>query len=75
MYLPYLREEVSQGDIFGGLAYRYVYQEPLAPEPQIRSRIIRAMLLTYDCEYDKPEAAYVYMGEVRPLERVRHFRA
>ena len=32
--------------------------------------MIRAMLLTYDCEYDKPDAAYVYMGEVRPMNEI-----
>ena len=70
MYLAALREEVSQGDIFDGLLYQYVYQEPSAPEPTIRSRVIRAMLITADCEYDKPNSAYVYLGEVRPLSEI-----
>ena len=70
MYLTALREKVSQGDIFQSLVYRYVYQETQASDPMIRSRLIRAMLLTYDCEYDKPEAAYVYMAELRLLEEI-----
>lgn len=70
MYLPSLREEVSQGDIFNDLVYRYIYQEPSDPDPQIESRVIQAMLLTYDCEYDKPDAAYIYMGEVRPMNEI-----
>ncbi len=70
MYLPIRREEVSQGDIFDGLVYQYVYQEPDASEPAIRARVIRAMVMTADCEYDKPNSAYVYMREVRPLEEI-----
>lgn len=70
LYLPALREEISQGDIFDGLIYQYVYQESSAPEPVIRSRVIQAMLITADCEFDKPSSAYVYLGEVRPLSEI-----
>jgi len=70
MYLPSLREEVSQGDVFDALAYRYVYQRPDAPEPEIMVRVIRAMLLTADCEYDKPISAIVYVGEVRLMSEI-----
>ena len=70
MFLPTLREEISQGDVFDGLVYRYVYDEPSAPEPVLRSRVIRAMLITADCEFDKPGSAYVYLGEVRPLSEI-----
>jgi hypothetical protein len=67
MYVPALREEVSQGDVFDALVYRYVYQESAESEPKILERRIRAMLLSYDCEYDKLDAANVYMGEVRAM--------
>lgn len=70
MYLPTSREEISQGDVFDSLLYRYVYDEPTTPKPVLRSRVIRAMLITADCEFDKPGSAYVYLGEVRPLSEI-----
>lgn len=70
MYLAELREEVSQGDIFQDLVYQYITQDAQDPEPRILSRVLRAMLLTYDCEYDKRDAAFVYVGELRPLEEI-----
>ncbi len=70
MYLSSLRADVSQGDLFDTLVYRYVYQRSDAPEPEIMAREIKAILLTADCEYDKPAASFVYVGEVRPMSEI-----
>lgn len=66
MYLEELSSEVSQGDIFEGL--------PLAPaaggQGTVEVRRVRAILLTQDCEYDKPSTAAVLIAEVLPLSAV-----
>ncbi len=63
MYLEELSGEVSQGDIFERL--------PLAPVADGRGpgevRLVSAILLTQDCEYDKPSTASVLIAEVLPL--------
>lgn len=66
MYLETISSEVSQGDIFEGL--------PFAPAVDGQSaggvRRVRAMLLTQDCEYDKPSTASVLVAEVLPLSAI-----
>ena len=49
MYLQELRGEASQGDVFDCLPIAYVRQEAR----QTAVIDVRAMLITYDCEYDK----------------------
>ncbi len=66
MYLEEVSSEVSQGDIFQSL--------PLASaeegQEQARIRPVQAILLTQDCEYDKPSTLSVLIAEILPLSRV-----
>jgi hypothetical protein len=64
MYLDTVRAEVSQGDIFGRL--------PLASAEGggAALRLACVMLLTQDCEYDKPSTVSVLVAEILPLSGV-----
>ena len=67
LYLAEQRHQISQGDIFGNIpVVRVKFPEgvPILKE-------IRAMLITHDCEFDKPHAAYVLISEVRPLSELK----
>lgn len=64
MYLQELRGEVSQGDIFDSLPLVFARQDGSSLS------FARAILLTYDCEYDKPTTKFVMIAEVRPLAEV-----
>jgi len=66
MYLQELRGEVSQGDIFDSLPISYVRHEGRLSE----FFDLPAMLLTYDCEYDKPATKLVLAVGVFPLAEV-----
>lgn len=66
MYLPTLRGEVSQGDIFDSLPTVYVQRVGLQP----KLGYARSILLTHDCEYDKPRTETVLIAEVWPLAEV-----
>jgi hypothetical protein len=66
MYLDELRGEVSQGDIFDNLPFASVEEW----REQVPVRSARALLLTYDCEYDKPTSFFVLIAEVLPLSGV-----
>jgi hypothetical protein len=67
MYLDQLQEKVSQGDIFDGLPLSHV---AWGTPPHSSLRYVRAILLTYDCEYDKPNCKFVPVAEVKPLSLV-----
>ena len=64
MYLDKASAEVSQGDIFESLPLTSV------EGGQAHMRQVRAMLLTQDCEYDKPSNASVLIAEILPLSGV-----
>ena len=64
MYLDKASAEVSQGDIFESLPLTSV------EGGQAHMRQVRAMLLTQDCEYDKPSNASVLIAEILPLSSV-----
>lgn len=67
MYLDRLQEQVSQGDLFDGLPLAHVdWHTP--PQPSLR--YVRAVLLTFNCEYDKPNCKSVLVAEVKPLDLV-----
>ena len=66
MYLQELRGEVSQGDVFGSLPVAYVRQDAR----RMTALEIPAMLITYDCEYDKPSTKLVMVAGVFPLAEV-----
>lgn len=66
MYLPALRPQISQGDIFDNLPVaRVKYPETV---PVLKE--IRGMLVTHDCEFDKKNSIYVLVTEVRLLKEV-----
>ena len=67
MYLNEIRGEVSQGDVFDSLPLAYVSQESAH---QVLSENARAIVLTYDCEYDKPSTRFVMIAGVFPLAGV-----
>ena len=66
MYLQERRGEVSQGDVFDIL--------PIANVRQAARHLAvintRAMLVTYDCEYDKPSTKFVMVAGIFPLAEV-----
>jgi hypothetical protein len=66
MYLPELRGEVSQGDVFDSLPIVYARQEARGPAVLDTA----AILVTYDCEYDKPSTKLVMVAGVFPLAEV-----
>ncbi len=65
MYLQELRGEVSQGDIFDNLSIVYVRQD--GERVALNTRV---MLITYDCEYDKPSTKLVLVADIFPLAEV-----
>ena len=70
MYEPQLRLEISQGDIFDAVPIPYVSQHPETGTFVTEVRLVRAMMLTHDCEFDKPQNGWVIMAEVRPLAEI-----
>src|SRR5437763_11774236 len=64
-YLAEPRETVSQGDLFGEVTFaRVVATGEVCTFSTDR---YPAMLLSHDCEYDKPRVEFVLMARVRPL--------
>lgn len=70
MYERELRAEVSQGDILDQVPIPYVSLGSGAEQPSTRIVLARVMLLTHDCEYDKPNNDYVIVAAIRPLAEV-----
>lgn len=66
MYFQELREEVSQGDVFDRLPIAYAR----TGVEQLAAIDARAMLVTYDCEFDKPSTKIVLVAGVFPLAEV-----
>ena len=66
MFLQELRGEVSQGDVFDSLPIAYVRQEVR----RLTALSTRALLITYDCEYDKPSTKLVMVAGVFSLSEV-----
>lgn len=66
MYRSELSAEVSQGDIFQAL--------PLVSaadaQGQVQIQRVPAILLTQDCEYDKPSTVFVLIAAILPLSGV-----
>lgn len=65
-YLPNLREEISQGDIISNIPISRVRFPDAVPV----IREILGILLTSDCEFDKPNSKYALIAEIRPLSEV-----
>ncbi len=64
MYLENISAEVSQGDIFDSLPFA-VMEGTTATV-----RTARVVLLTQDCEYDKPSTRSILVAEILPLSGV-----
>jgi hypothetical protein len=69
MYVDSLWPDVTQGDVFIDLLYKFVYTDE-SGESIIESRPISAVLITSSCQYDKPDSAWVYIAEIRPLNEL-----
>ena len=66
MYLQELRGEVSQGDIFDDLPIVYATQGG----GRFASTAVRSLIVTYDCEYDKPSTKLVMAAGIFSLADV-----
>ncbi len=69
MYLLERRGEVSQGDVFDDIPFPVVELAEVATV-YATVRPVRALLVSHDCEYDKPNNPYVTVAEVRPMAEV-----
>ena len=70
MYLPEPRPDISQGDLFDNAPLVLVTQDADASGLTASLRAGRALLLTHDCEYDKPSNPWIAVAEVRPLSEI-----
>ena len=70
MYLSEPRPEISQGDIFDRAPLVSVAQDADSFALSVALRESRAILLTHDCEYDKPSNPWIVVAEVRPLAEI-----
>ena len=70
MYLHTLRSEISQGDVFENLSLLSIAEIATSTELSVQLRVGRAILLTHDCEYDKPANVSVAIAEVRDLSEL-----
>jgi hypothetical protein len=66
-YLIDPRPQISQGDIFGSIPVARVK----FPEGVPVLKEIQGMLITHDCEFDKPNTVYVLVSEVCPLSELK----
>jgi hypothetical protein len=70
MYLPESRREVSQGDVFDHVALLSVTEPIGNGELNVQLREGQAILLTHDCEYDKPSNLWVLVAEIRLISEI-----
>lgn len=64
MFLADLRDELSQGDVFRTLPV--VDRRPNGT----RERDVSAVVLSHDCEIDKPESRFVLVVGIQPGDRI-----
>lgn len=67
LYADEIRSEVSQGDLFSEVPIAYVNIN--APQ-KLRVERVLAIILTHDCEYDKPNNHYCLVARIRSLDHV-----
>lgn len=67
IYLIEQRKQISQGDIFSNIPVARVK----FPEGIPILKEIQGMLVTHDCEFDKPNSIYVLISECRPLSELK----
>ena len=72
MYEKALRPQVSQGDVFDQVPITYVSPGSATEPPVPRVVLTRAIVMTHDCEYDKPNCDFVIVAEIRRLDEVAH---
>ena len=65
-YLSQLRQKISQGDIF----FQIFVADLEYPATIPTMRYINAVMLTHDCEFDKPKAMTALFAEIRPMHDV-----
>jgi len=71
LYQEELRDQVSQGDVFDEIPVPYVRISLDTFEAEdTEVRLVRAIMLTHDCEFDKPRNTHAYVAEVRPLNGI-----
>lgn len=70
MFLPEIREQVSQGDIFIDVPITYAFFHPTGEMEKTDVRLMPAAILSRDCDYDKKTSQWVIVAEVRPLAAV-----
>lgn len=61
MFLPELRDEISQGDIFDAVP---VAEQGVLPDG---TTLCSVVLLSHDCEFDKPSVSHVLVARTYPL--------
>ena len=69
-FLDQLRAQISQGDIFINVPFPKFLPEFL-PELNVLITTYPAILLTDDCEFDKPKTKEVIFAEIKPLNEVQ----
>jgi len=67
-YLASVRSEISQGDIFEGITVFRPGLDGVPPSPP--TEVVRGLLVTHDCEFDKPRTRYCVIAQVRSLVSV-----
>ena len=70
MYTSEIRSEVSQGDVFNGVPIAYVTFNEDCSDVTTRIEYVRAIMLTYSCDFDKPNSHFVIFAQVRPLSEI-----
>lgn len=69
MYLPTLRSDISQGDIFTDVPFPYVIidsSENVIPKMRYKT----AMLVSHSCDYDKRTVPQVLVAQVRSVSEL-----
>lgn len=65
-----IRPEISQGDIFLGLIFAEWKLTQENTPVLVNAPKYPGMLLTHDCEYDKPTSQFVLIARILPLSGV-----
>jgi hypothetical protein len=71
MYLSEPREQISQGDVLENVPIAYVLYDVDIPQ----ARVVRshAIVLSHDCEYDKPNNPFAIVASILPLRREKRY--
>ena len=61
-----LRSEISQGDVFDQIPIVWFRSQ----DNVVLARFSKAILITHDCDFDKPNSRTCLLAEIRPLEEI-----